>query len=166
LEAFSEGEGKGATFVLRLPLRAASIMTVLSDSQILRTLDLSGTRILLVEDDADTRKMIHRILADAGAQVVEAADARSAEICISEASVDLLLSDIGMPDRDGYQLLRGIRASGCDAIKLPAIALTAFARTGDRDRALAAGFQDYLTKPIEGQVLVSRIAKLLRSPDR
>jgi CheY-like chemotaxis protein len=67
-----------------------------------------------------------------------------------------------MPDRDGYQLIRALRSHGYDAERLPAIALTAFAQMEDRERALAAGFQDHLTKPIEGQVLVARVARLLR----
>jgi CheY-like chemotaxis protein len=120
-------------------------------------------RTLLVEDDGDTRSVIRRILADVGAFVLEASDAKNAQALIFQEPVDFLVSDIGMPERDGYQLLRGIRQRGYDAERLPAIALTAFAQMGDRERALAAGFQDHLTKPIEGQVLVSRIAKLLRS---
>ncbi len=163
IEAFSQGEGMGATFVLRLPLVKATPVSTPSDSQLLRTLGLSGARILLVEDDPDTRNMIHRILADAGAEVREAPDASSAEAYISQGGFNLLVSDIGMPDRDGCELLRGLRAGGFDGGKLPAIALTGFAQVGDRDRALAAGFQDYLTKPIAGEVLISRISKLLRS---
>ncbi len=162
IEVYSLGEGKGATFSIRIPLWKDVGLAGTSDSQLLRTLDLSGKRILIVEDDADTRKMICRILADAGAEVIEAADANSAEAAVSEAGADVVLSDIGMPDRDGYQLLRSLRAGGYDERRLPAIALTAFTQRGDRDRAFAAGFQDYLTKPVEGQVLVSRIAKLLR----
>jgi PAS domain S-box-containing protein len=165
IEAFSPGPGAGATFTLRLPLWKDVALPTVSDSQLLRTLDLSGKRILVVEDDADTRTMIRRILSDAGGTVIEAADANSAESLISHDDVDFLLSDIGMPDRDGYQLLRGLRASGYDARKLPALALTAFSQRGDRDRAFAAGFQDFLTKPVEGQVLLSRIVKMLRSAE-
>ena len=78
-------------------------------------------------------------------------------------SANVLISDIGMANQDGYQLLREIRRRGYGANRLPAIALTAFARMEDRESALAAGFQDHLVKPIEGQQLISRIAELLRA---
>jgi PAS domain S-box-containing protein len=166
IEAFSEGEGKGATFILRLPLSSNSGLPQFSESQRLHALDLSGAKILLVEDDADARELIRRILSDVGAQVIEARDAKSAELQIAENAANFLISDIGMPDRDGYQLLRELRARGYDSHMLPAIALTAFTRVEDRERALEVGFQDHLTKPVEGPVLVARVAALLRAVPR
>jgi CheY-like chemotaxis protein len=82
---------------------------------------------------------------------------------VLEGDANVLISDIGMANQDGYQLLREIRRRGHGAQKLPAIALTAFARMEDRESALAAGFQEHLVKPIEGQYLISRIAELLRA---
>jgi PAS domain S-box-containing protein len=162
IEAFSKGEGKGATFVLRLPLSKGEASPGTSESQRLRAHNLSGAKILLVEDDVDARELIRRILCEVGAEVAEVGDAKAAETHIAASATNFLISDIGMPDRDGYQLIRALRSHGYDAERLPAIALTAFAQMEDRERALAAGFQDHLTKPIEGQVLVARVARLLR----
>ena len=117
--------------------------------------------VLLVEDDADARELTRRILSDLGAKVVEAANARAALAAVQASGVNFYVSDIGMAEQDGYQLLRELRARGYDAARLPAIALTAFARAEDRDKALAAGFQDHLVKPVEPQVLIARIAALM-----
>jgi hypothetical protein len=161
IEALSEGEGKGAEFVLQIPLADALEAPSTSDSQRLRLPNLSGAVILLVEDDRDTRTFIARLLADAGAVVIESADAQSALAHVEGGGVDLLISDIGMPDVDGYELLRQLRRRGHESSALPAIALTAFARMEDHERALAAGFQDHLTKPIEPQNLLVRLDRIL-----
>jgi PAS domain S-box-containing protein len=162
IEASSEGEGKGAVFSLSLPLSADDPLLSTGDSQPARTLDLSAATVLLVEDDDDAREFIRRILTDVGAQVIEAATGRAALECLKDSGANILLSDIGMADQDGYQLLREVRERGYNESALPAIALTAFARMEDRERALAAGFQDHLVKPIEAQTLVTRIGTLLR----
>ena len=95
--------------------------------------------------------------------MIEAHNAQSALAHLTERSAHVLVSDIGMADQDGYQLLREIRRRGYSASTLPAIALTAFARLEDRESALAAGFQEHLVKPVEGQQLIVRIAELLRA---
>ena len=119
---------------------------------------------LIVEDDADTRELTRRILTDVGAKVLEAS---SADAALEHASAaNILISDIGMADQDGYQLLRRLRALGYGADVLPAIALTAFARMEDRTEALAAGFQDHMVKPLDPQVLIARIAMLRRRPTK
>ncbi|HEX4387348.1 MAG TPA: response regulator [Steroidobacteraceae bacterium] len=161
IAAASEGEGKGATFTLELPLIETDAAGEPSESQRLSALDLSAAVVLLVEDDPDARELTRRILSDLGAKVVEASNARAALAAVQESGVNFFVSDIGMAEQDGYQLLRELRARGYDAARLPAIALTAFARAEDRDKALAAGFQDHLVKPVEPQVLVARIAALL-----
>jgi PAS domain S-box-containing protein len=166
VQAFSGGVGKGATFVLRLPLSQDTMQPQPSESSLLRALDLSGSAIIVVEDDDDARGLIRRVLSDVGADVFEARDAKTAADLVAANTVSLLISDIGMPEMDGYQLLRDLRERGYDANALPAIALTAFARMEDRERALAAGFQDHLVKPIEGQVLIARVARLLRRAPR
>jgi hypothetical protein len=119
-------------------------------------------RILVVEDDVDARALITRILSDAGAQVSDVGTAEEAMARIKAATPDLLVSDIGMPQLDGYQLMRNVRAAGFDAQRLPAIALTAFSRVQDRADALAAGFQVHLAKPVKAEALMSAVANLTR----
>jgi hypothetical protein len=137
--------------------------TTAGDSQRKRVFNLAGAVVLLVEDDDDTRELTSRILREVGARVIEARSAEAALSRVLEGDANVLISDIGMANQDGYQLLREIRRRGHGAQKLPAIALTAFARMEDRESALAAGFQEHLVKPIEGQYLISRIAELLRA---
>jgi hypothetical protein len=163
IHAFSAGRGAGARFTVKLPLSHHAASPALSDSQILRTLDFSGVVALIVEDDGDARELTKRILADAGATVVEAASAEEALACVVSSKANILISDIGMAHQDGYQLVRRLRSAGYGADVLPAIALTAFARMEDRSEALAAGFQDHLVKPLDPQTLISRVAALRRS---
>jgi CheY-like chemotaxis protein/anti-sigma regulatory factor (Ser/Thr protein kinase) len=158
--AASEGEGTGATFTLELPLIETDVAGQPSESQRLRALDLSGVVVLLVEDDSDAREFTRRILSDVGATVVEASNARAALTAVEKSGVNFFVSDIGMAEQDGYQLLRELRERGYDAARLPAIALTAFARAEDREQALVAGFQEHLVKPVDAQVLLARIAAL------
>ena len=132
----------------------------ISDSQLLRSLNLSGVVALVVEDDRDARELTKRILTDAGAKVIEAANAEAALKCITGASANFLISDIGMAGKDGYQLIRSLRGRGFGAEVLPALALTAFARNQDRADALAAGFQDHVVKPIDPTTLISRVSRL------
>ena len=103
--------------------------------------------MLVVEDDADARSFV-RGMSDAGAEVREASDVPSALSLMNPFGPHVLVSDVGMPREDGYDLIRRIRESGYAAEVLPAIALTAFARDEDRDRALAAGYQQHLPKPV------------------
>ena len=123
-------------------------------------------RVLVVEDDPDARALIARILADAGAQVSDAPNAEAAMAHIKTAVPDVLVSDIGMAQLDGYQLLRNLRAGGFDAERLPAIALTAFSRVQDRADALAAGFQAHLAKPVRAEALIGAVANFLRRKSR
>jgi PAS domain S-box-containing protein len=163
ITAFSEGAGRGAKFTLELPLADVST-AVLGDSQRAQRLSLAGAVVLLVEDDDDARELTSRILQEVGARVIEARNAETALTRVIDGDANVLISDIGMANQDGYQLLREIRRRGYGSKRLPAIALTAFARMEDRESALAAGFQEHLVKPIEGQSLISRIAELLRAP--
>jgi len=159
VQAHSAGEHHGSTFTLELPLSPLGPQTPsISDSQLLRLLNLHGIHVLLVEDDPDARQLARRILVDAGAQVTEAANAHEALQAVQTDGPNVLVSDIGMAGQDGYELLREIRAAGLGPERLPAIALTAFARAQDRNEALAAGFQDYLVKPFDAQSLVLRVA--------
>jgi len=160
VEVASAGEGKGATFSIDIPLSENTCSADERESQRLRTLDLSGVIALVVEDDKDARELTKRILMDAGARVIEAHNAASALKGIADTGANVLISDIGMADVDGYHLVRSLRAQGYGADVLPAIALTAFARSQDRVEALAAGFQDHLVKPIDASALLLRIATL------
>ncbi|HTT06458.1 MAG TPA: ATP-binding protein, partial [Steroidobacteraceae bacterium] len=162
--AFSEGEGRGATFTLELPLvQEYAPSTQLSDTQLRRSLDLSGVVVLLVEDDVDARALARRVLGDAGAQIIEAASVRAALQALETSQVHVLVSDIGMAGEDGYELIRQVRGLGYGPERLPAIALTAFAREQDRDDALAAGFQDHVVKPFDAQALILSVAAVRQS---
>jgi CheY-like chemotaxis protein len=158
IEVLSEGVGKGATFRVRLPLTDKRP----SATPIDQTSRLRKVRVLVVEDDADARALISRILTDAGAQVSDVGSADAAMERIRANTPDLLVSDIGMPQLDGYQLLRNVRAAGFDEKRLPAIALTAFSRVQDRADALAAGFQVHLAKPVKAEALMTAVANLIR----
>jgi PAS domain S-box-containing protein len=158
IDVHSGGVGYGATFRVRLPLTDQRPSSTPAD----QTARLQQLRVLVVEDDPDARALIMRILSDAGAQPVEAASAEQAAEMVRAETPDVLVSDIGMPHLDGYEFLRKLRAAGYDAARLPAIALTAFSRTQDRDDALAAGFQLHMAKPVRSDALVNAVANLAR----
>jgi PAS domain S-box-containing protein len=163
IHAFSAGKGTGAKFTVKIPLSHNEVAPALNDSQKLRALDFSDVLALVVEDDADARELTRRILTDVGATVMEASTAEEAFVRVASTGVNFLISDIGMAQQDGYQLLRRLRSAGYDAARLPAIALTAFARMEDRAEAFAAGFQDHLIKPLDPHTLILRVAALRRS---
>jgi PAS domain S-box-containing protein len=158
IEVESEGLGKGATFRVRLPLTERRPSEPVEDT----STRLKRIRVLVVEDDPDARALIARILTDAGAQVTDSADAETAMAQIKSSAPDVLVSDIGMAQLDGYGLLRNLRAAGYDSTKLPAIAVTAFSRVQDRDDAFAAGFQVHLAKPVKAEALIGAVAHLAR----
>ncbi|MGA8709098.1 MAG: hybrid sensor histidine kinase/response regulator, partial [Steroidobacteraceae bacterium] len=157
IEAQSEGLGSGATFRVRLPLTDEKARA-LPD---IEAQPLAGSHVLVVEDDADARALISRILTDAGMYVSEAAGADEALAHIGQVAPDLLISDIGMARQHGYQMIRTLRAGGYTAQQLPAIALTAFSRPEDRDDAIQAGFQVHLSKPVNADALKATVARLL-----
>jgi PAS domain S-box-containing protein len=171
VEAHSEGEGKGASITIHLPIRAAEPAQVLrarpdpSSQQkavAAQPEDLRGVQVLVVDDEADARDLLHAILGHAGASVTLAESVRGAMIALNEYVPDVLVSDIGMPGEDGYVLMQKVRALGHHnpVSGVPAIALTAYARSEDRRRALASGFQMHVSKPIEPCRLVAAIAQL------
>jgi PAS domain S-box-containing protein len=162
IEARSAGEGTGATFTVQLPLRpvepAADLASRLQESHDADTrageISLRGLTILVVEDDQDTRDLIQRLLEAHRAKVVVAASALEALDRLVAERPDIVLSDIGLPDVDGYELIRRIRRPASQFSTIPAIALTAFARFEDRTRALGAGFNAHVAKPVEPAELV------------
>ena len=163
--ANSDGEGQGATFRVRLPVAVSRWSPNRPhehprSSQRLAVpfvnADLSNLVVLVVDDDADSRDLLHRLLSDCGATVTAAASAAEALAATDNQRPDLLISDIGMPEIDGYQLLRSLRANS--DVRFPAIALTAFARSEDRTRALLAGFVAHVSKPVEPAELIATVA--------
>jgi CheY-like chemotaxis protein len=121
---------------------------------------LSGVHVLVVDDEADTRATLDAVLQQYGARPTLAATASDAMEMVRQSPPDVLLSDIAMPGEDGYTLIRRIRAS-VDAARLPAAALTAYGDHDSRAHAVEAGFQEYLTKPIDPVSLAQTLARLL-----
>jgi CheY-like chemotaxis protein len=125
---------------------------------------LDGVKVLVVDDEPDARELIRRLLADCSADVVTAASAREALDLMASAHPDVLVSDIGMPGDDGYELIRRVRMRGDRVSRLPAIALTAMSRLQDRTQALLAGYQIHLAKPVDARELLVTVATLARRP--
>jgi CheY-like chemotaxis protein len=174
VRAESEGDGRGATFTVELPLSLhASMPGDEPAAQILQAKTsggtsgaLTGLRVLLVEDEVHTRQALICVLQNSGARVTAVGTAAEARHALSAAGSDLLVSDVGLPGENGYALMRSIRvAEGEHAEKrLASLALTAYARDEDRDQAIAAGFDAYAPKPVEPRELVGALATLgLRS---
>jgi CheY-like chemotaxis protein len=125
------------------------------------TLSLTGIRVLIVDDDADAREMLKVALHQYGAVVRVAESAEEAFAALETEAPDVLVSDIEMPDTNGYELIRRLRHSDQPELRrVPAVALTAYARTEDRVKALIAGFQTHVPKPVEPAELVTVIASL------
>ncbi|MEO6434287.1 MAG: ATP-binding protein [Tepidisphaeraceae bacterium] len=181
VEAQSAGEGQGATFIVLLPIRAALVdatdmddpsaeangagpaLSASSDSPVMR---LDGLHVLVVDDEADAREMLVKVLEAVGARVTTAASAADALVILDdptkkENAPDVLVSDIGMPREDGYDLIRKVRGRGLHAGVLPAVALTAFAHTNDAREAELAGFQIHIPKPVNIGDLTAVIARLV-----
>ena len=167
--AHSDGEGTGATFTVSLPILPATSATVNEvDDGIVASHeppDLDGVKVLVVEDDADTRDLLASVLAEHGAEPMTAANAVEGLEALRRRFPDVLVCDIAMPGDDGYSFLRAVRATS-GAAHVPAMALTAYARPEDRDRALAAGFELHLAKPVEPAVLVRAVARLAGGKSR
>ncbi|AEG94211.1 hybrid sensor histidine kinase/response regulator [Ramlibacter tataouinensis] len=162
----SPGPGQGASFVVRLPLAPVAerrrVAPEPSSAEAgVGCVSLAGVRVLAVDDEPDARDLLRKVLEDCGAQVQVAASAREALALFAESSPDILVCDIGMPAEDGYALISQVRKLEGDAPRVPAIALTAFARAEDRRRALLAGFQLHLAKPVEADELVVAVASQL-----
>jgi PAS domain S-box-containing protein len=170
----SPGESKGSTFVVALPIsviRAEEAGTK-EDHAAFSAVDVStielpsleGVRALVVDDQPDARILICRLIEECGGRCSLAENGAEALKIVEQENVNILISDIGMPDFDGYQLIKKVRAVQNERRNLPAIALTAYARNDDRQRALLAGFQMHLSKPVEPRELIAGIASLLHLP--
>jgi signal transduction histidine kinase len=159
--AESPGLNRGSTFTVRLPVRGADGPRQISIGLQEVEPRLTGARIVVVDDDADTREMLLSILETAGAQVNAAASAEEGLALCLEHHPDALVSDIGMPGQDGYGLMRNLQAALGRGVPRVTIALTAFATARDRERTSDAGFQHHLAKPFDPVALVRLIADLL-----
>lgn len=168
LTAFSEGLGTGARFEVWLPPSmpvtalppdvAADVLVADSDAQ------LDGLDLLVVDDDPEVGALLQVILGDRGARVRVAHDYDSALSALDDRLPDLLVSDIGMPGKDGYALIEEVRRREAGRWHIPAVALSSYNRDQDRDRAAAAGFDDYAAKPLRPFELISKIQLLARTP--
>lgn len=165
VEAASPGEGQGATFIVRLPLSQESNQRKdipAASASVLENLPLKDVCILIVDDELDTQELTTFVLQQAGAVVLTASSATEALQTLSQSKVDVLVSDIGMPATDGYMMMRQIRALPEIQSGIPAIALTAYAGEFNRQKALAAGFQRHLAKPVEPDALVAAVTTLIK----
>jgi CheY-like chemotaxis protein len=171
----SEGAGRGATFTVSLPLLLPQPASITAHAPAQTTAavassvapdfacaqELAGVRVLVVDDEADARELFAVTLSDCGAQVLSAASAAEALALLERERPDALLADIGMPEEDGYTLITKVRALPVErGGRTPAAALTAYARAEDRLRALSAGFQVHLAKPVQPAELIAVVANL------
>jgi len=167
VHADSPGVGHGATFTVRLPLlspqeRAQLEPIVVTEAPAAGPVRLDGIKVLLVEDDADARNVLGLLLEVAGAKVEAAGSVRRALQTFDDFRPDVLVADIGLPDEDGYALIRHVRAREGDGGHIPAIAFTGYVTFEDSARLRAAGFQVHLRKPVEPDEMVATVAALGR----
>jgi PAS domain S-box-containing protein len=157
VRAESAGVGRGATFAVTLALATGPA----ADPARGAPMELAGVKVLVVEDDADASDLVRRILEECRADVITVGSASEALLAIKRFRPDVLLSDIGMPGQDGYQLIHALRAlAPAEGGRTPAAALTAFATAEHRIRALSAGYQAHLAKPIEVEKLLRVVSSL------
>ncbi|UBF23819.1 response regulator [Kovacikia minuta CCNUW1] len=168
IQADSAGEGQGATFTVKLPIMIAPKPNQDDTlSQAGSDFNFNGLQVLFVDDDRDSRELISFLLEQHGAKVIEVASASEALHSLEQAEFDLLISDVGMPDMDGYTLVQEVRTKASERSRtIPAIALTAYAGEIDQQQALAAGFQQHITKPVEPETLMRAIWTLVERDDR
>jgi signal transduction histidine kinase/CheY-like chemotaxis protein len=172
--AASAGPALGSTFRVTLPVMTA-VDDALEATQRMRVVaadesagsdaplaSLEGIRVLVVDDEIDARELVERLLRDCGAQVHVAGSVAEAMQIVERGRPDVVVSDIGMPGEDGYALIRRLRALPGTTSRVPAIALTAYARPEDRAKALQSGFERHLSKPIDPGALVTAVADLVR----
>jgi signal transduction histidine kinase/ActR/RegA family two-component response regulator len=169
VRAQSDGEGHGATFTVSLPLspirsdekreHPTSLKLSVPDLERVR---LPGVKVLVVDDEPDARNVLKRMLSQCEAEVTTAESASAGLELIQTHKPDVIISDIGMPGMDGYEFMREVRSlPPADGGRIPAIALTAFARSEDRTRAMLAGYHMHVSKPIEPQELIATVGSLV-----
>jgi CheY-like chemotaxis protein len=166
----SEGVGKGATFTVELPIRAVLTASQTVEGDAARAIGadgaapaprLDGVRVLVVDDEPNARELVEAVLRDRGAIVISAASADEARAALGRTAPDVLVSDVGMPEEDGYALIASVRALPPEqGGATPSVALTAYARAVDRGRALEAGFDEHVAKPVDPDTLVRVVRRL------
>jgi hypothetical protein len=171
IRAASGGEDKGATFFVHLPLSIVQLEDESSprvhptaepeSAEILSLPKLEGVHVFSVDDERDARELLQTVLEARGAKVTSFSSADDALAALRTTRPSVLVCDIGMPKMDGYQLIRTLRASEPRGERIPALALTAFARAEDRKRSLVAGYQAHLAKPFDVGEFVLVIANLI-----
>ena len=170
ISAASDGEGKGATFTLRVPIRSAAAAGQSAESRQTAPASaapLGGVHVLVVDDDAGAREVIAQILESLGARVSLAASGSVALTLLFERKPHVLVADLGMPEMDGFALIEQVRALDPNlGGRIPAVAVTAYATLQDRLRALHAGYQNHIAKPVEAEELAAVIASLTRPIER
>jgi hypothetical protein len=168
VHAESKGADQGASFSVTFPILAGSIEPALIQSgeqELGDVAELHGLRVLVVDDEADARQIISTMIARTGAEVKTCESAREALQTLEEWRPDVLMSDIGMPGEDGYSLINKVRSLPSErGGQTPAAAFTAYAREEDRNRALAAGYQMHVAKPVSSSQLAAMIAHLAGRP--
>jgi CheY-like chemotaxis protein len=176
VEAESPGEGKGSTFTVKLPLIALRSVDVVPEKKAEREHptarrdvafdcppELQDLHVLVVDDEQDARILVQTVLERCGAKVTTANSAEEGVKALQELRPDVLIRDLGMPEEDGYSLIKKVRALPAEqGGHTPAAALTAYARVEDRMRILRSGFQIHLPKPVEPAELVTVVANLAR----
>jgi signal transduction histidine kinase/CheY-like chemotaxis protein len=171
----SAGLGEGASFSVVLPLRPVTPTSILMLGDAInqgeaspgeRGAPLAGARLLVVDDQDDARELLVTVLEDAGAVVTQANTVLAALAALAQHPTDLVISDIGMPEEDGYSFIGRLRGSEPPIRDLPVVAVTAFARVEDRVRALTAGFNEHISKPIDPRALVEVAARFVGSVSR
>jgi PAS domain S-box-containing protein len=170
VSAESPGEGRGTTFTVRLPITVVHRKAdenqrrhpkATTTPPPYKIADLAGLKLLVVDDEPDARNLLRRLLEECGAIVLTAASAAEAIPLVERDKPDILVSDIGMPEMDGYELLQRVRSLGPGrGGKVPAVALTAFARSEDRTRALGSGYLVHVSKPVEPSEFIATIASI------
>ncbi|HEV7374135.1 MAG TPA: response regulator [Pyrinomonadaceae bacterium] len=177
IKVHSDGVDQGATFTVLLPLKTdyrkldvgtelASIQSQGGEHSSNRAPALDGLRILVVDDEADTRELIAAVLSQSGAEVKSTGSVAEALSTLKVWVADLIITDIGMPEEDGYALIRKVRQLGHQYSQIPAVALTAYASIEDRTRVLSAGFQVHIAKPVVPAELITKIADVVSRPTR
>jgi CheY-like chemotaxis protein len=156
-QAWSEGANRGATFQVQLPVRA--VQHVEAATGLAAEPPLAGLKVLVVDDETDAREIVSTALAQCGARTAAVASAREALQLIADFRPDVVVSDIAMPEEDGYSLVRKIRGMRNQLASVPIVALTAFTQPEDRRRALRAGFRHFVPKPVE----IDELAAVVRT---
>jgi CheY-like chemotaxis protein len=171
VSATSEGAGQGTTFTVRLPTVSPLVSNrnvpkenSAATERIAQGVQLEGVRVLVVDDEKDSREMVERMLSRLGAHVLMADSTPNALSQLKDFDAHVVVSDIGMPGMDGYSLIREIRRRRSPS-QLPAVALTAYARPEERQRALDAGFQIHVAKPVGHAELTAAISRLVHPAD-